>query len=100
VLTRFVVVGFLGGSTMSLLLFPVMYTMALRPTGSTKELLLMGATVLWPTSPMLMAVQPTSSTFFSVAVFAVTVVSNGVLYGLGAICVWSVLRCFGLVGGR
>jgi hypothetical protein len=83
-----------------MLLFPLMYMIALRPTGRAEELLLTVATILWPTSPVLMAVQGTSSMSFRVAIFCIAVLSNGLLYGLVAVIVGIMLSKLGLVVRR
>jgi hypothetical protein len=82
-----------------MLLFPLMYITALRPTGRSEEMLLAVATVLWPTSPTLMAVQPTSSTPFRVGIFGIAVLSNGLLYGVVAGIV-AIVRGRGMTGRR
>ena len=83
-LRKFFLWGAVLGSLMSMLLFPLMYMSALRPTGRSEEMLLTAASILWPTSPTLMGVQPTSSTLFRVGIFGIAILSNGLLYGVVA----------------
>jgi hypothetical protein len=99
-LRKFFLWGAAGGSLMSLLLLPLMYMTALRPTGRSEEILLAIASILWPTSPTLMAVQPTSSMFFRVATLGIAILSNGLLYGLVAGIVAIVLGRLGMIARR
>ena len=99
-LRKFLLWGLAGGSLMSMVLFPLMYTTALRPTGRSEELLLRVATILWPTSPILMAVQPTSSMGFRIATLAIAILSNGLLYGVVAVLVVTALGRLGLIKQR
>lgn len=99
-LLKFFLWGVVAGSVVSTILFPVMYVTGLRPTGRLEELLLTVATILWPTSPVLMAVQPTSSTSFRVVTLGISVLSNGLLYGLVAVVAGIVLSRLGLLGRR
>lgn len=97
---RFFLWGVAGGSLVSMLLFPLMYMTALRHTGRSEEILLAVATILWPTSPALMAVQPTSPTPFRLAILGIAIVSNGLLYGVVAGIVAIVLGRLGMTGRR
>lgn len=82
---------------MSIALFPIMHAIAVRPAWRAEEFFFPIATFLWPTSLILMAAQPTSSTSFRVALFGISILANGVLYGLVAVIVGIVLGRLGLV---
>jgi hypothetical protein len=67
---------------MCAVVWPLTYAAALHPATAWTERVVLIGMILWPTQPMLMAIQPPGSTIFSVAVTATAVIANGILYGL------------------
>jgi hypothetical protein len=96
VLARVFLYGFVTGSLVSGVLFPLMYMAGLREIGHAGDLVVVLAMILWPTSPLLMAVQSPGITFFGMTVLAVAVLSNGLLYSLVAVAGWLLLRRLGV----
>ena len=96
-LARVFVYGFVTGSLVSGVLFPLMYLAGLHVIGRAGDLVVVLAVILWPTSPLLMAVQSPGITLFGITVLAVAALSNGLLYALVAVTGWLVLRRLGVV---
>lgn len=94
-LRRVFVCGAVVGCSMSLLLYTLVVT--LPPQMRLGGVVDRAMVALWPTALGLMAVQSPAKTLFAVTVFAVAVLSNGVLYGLIAVGVWLAVRRLGLV---
>jgi hypothetical protein len=92
VLARVFVYGFVTGSLISGVLFPLMYMAGRRVIGHAGDLVVVLAMILWPSSPLLMAVQGPDITLFGMTVLAVAVLSNGLLYSLVAVTGWWLLR--------
>ena len=80
------------GALISVILYFLMSLVVLYPRSAAIDIVFRVAKVLWPTAPLLMAVQNPGATMFGMVVLAVGVLSNGVLYGILALAGWFVLR--------
>ena len=85
------------GSMTSIALYLMMSLAVRHPGAGGTNIVFKVATVLWPTSQMLMAVNSPGPTVFGVTVLALAVLSNGLLYGVVAVVCCLALRRMGII---
>ena len=85
------------GSMTSIALYLMMSLAVQHPGAGGTNIVFKVATVLWPTSQMLMAVNSPGPTVFGVTVLALAVLSNGLLYGVVAVVCCLALRRMGII---
>jgi len=76
--------GLLVGCAICIVLWPLMYAASMNPRAIWSAPVSDASLVLWPTSLMLMAVQPGSTILFSAYIAGLSVFANGLLYALVA----------------
>ena len=85
------------GSMTSIALYLMMALAVQHPGAGGANIVFRLATLLWPTSQMLMAVNSPGPTVFGVTVLALAVLSNGLLYGVVAVVCCLALRRMGII---
>lgn len=85
------------GSMTSIALYLMMALAVQHPDAGGANIVFRVATVLWPTSQMLMAVNSPGPTVFGVTVLALAVLSNGLLYGVVAVICSLALKRMGII---
>ena len=85
------------GSMTSIALYLMMALAVQHPGAGGVNIVFRVATVLWPTSQVLMAVNSPGPTIFGVTVLALAVLSNGLLYGVVAIVCSLALKRMGII---
>jgi hypothetical protein len=75
-------IGLIVGCVICSVAWPLGYAASLNPGAAWSAPAATASIVLWPTSLMLLAVQPSSTTLFSMQVLGIAVLTNGFLYGL------------------
>jgi hypothetical protein len=85
------------GSMTSIALYLMMVLTVQHPGAGGANIVFRLATLLWPTSQMLMAVNSPGPTVFGVTVLALAVLSNGLLYGVVAVVCSLALKRMGII---
>ena len=85
------------GSMTSIALYLMMVLAVQQPGAGGANIVFRLATVLWPTSQMLMAVNSPGPTVFGMTVLALAVLSNGLLYGVVAVVSSLALKRMGVI---
>ena len=84
------------GSIISIVLYLMMSLAVQYPRAEGASIVFRAATVLWPTSQVLMAVHSPGPTIFGVTVLALAVLSNGLLYAIVAVVCCLALKRMGV----
>ena len=74
--------GLLVGCAICIVLWPLMYAASVNPRAIWSAPVSDASTILWPTSLLLMAVQPGSTILFRAYVTGLSVFANGLLYAV------------------
>ncbi len=85
------------GSITSIVLYLIMSLAVKYPRTEGASIVFRVATVLWPTSQMLMAVHSPGPAVFGATVLALAVLSNGLLYAVVAVVCCLALRRMGII---
>jgi hypothetical protein len=90
--------GAIIGLLVSVVLYPLMYIAALYPRAAVGDIVFPLATILWPTSRILMAAQSPGMTPFGITLLIVAVISNAAVYSLVALVSFFLLSRLSTLG--